>query len=1020
MTGANVTCYGLSNGSATVLVTSGGSGNYTYTWATSPAPTITSGGTSSSISNLPAGAYSVSVRDNVSGCTVTASYVVTTPDPLNISGIVTDVNCFGQATGAVNATITGGKAPYIYSWSNSATTQDISSQISGAYVLTVNAPAGCSATRTFTITQPLEALDAVANVTNVSCFNTSTGSIDMTIFGGTAPYFYSWDSGQTSQDINNVPSGNYNLTVTDSKGCTILRPFTITSPTQLSGSFTTIDAVICYGDPTGNLVYEGTGGTTQYSYSWQNSTTLFSESTGSLSNVIADDYQVTVTDAKGCTHVDFATITSPTELVGSTIGTNVLCYGGTDGAIDATISGGVAPYFVLWENSVPNTIGTTEDLVNIPAEIYTATIQDLNSCPLTLVQIITQPDSPLSATTTQVDVLCYGDNTGSVDITVVGGTTPYTYSWSNSQSTEDIQDLLFGSYTVDVLDFNLCPLTESVLITQPLQPLTVTNIITHVNCFDESNGGINLTVTGGTTPYEYIWTNSTYSLSTVTQDIADRPADTYAYLVTDFNACFSGDTLEVTQPTLLVGDVTGVNILCHAGNNGSVDLTISGGTIPYTYVWNNGPITQDQNNLYAGFYEVTSTDDHGCIEIDTITLTEPLDSLAFSYIVTDVRCNDGTDGEIDLTITGGTVPYNYLWSNGDTVAVATNLTSGMYEFNIVDENGCLLSDSIFVDQPDPLVLNENITPVTCFGLGDGIINITPTGGTAPYHYKWFNSDFALSAQTEDLVDFHADMYQLEVTDTANCFYEIFLEITEPDILLIEQTYNIVSCFEGSDGNIFVDISGGNPVYNTTWSNGATTEDLLNIPSDFYTLVVVDQKNCTDSILVDMSQPNAVEIDFTFDEVTCIDQFNGIAYATPYGGNGGYFYEWSNGETSPVAEDLANQWYSLFVTDVLGCTGTDSLFITKDPTGCIHPVNAFSPNEDLYNDTWIIDNMHLYPDAELQVFNKWGNVIHTQTGIYEAWDGSVNGKQVPSELYYWIINLNSPEREVLKGNITIIR
>ncbi len=1020
MTGANVTCYGLSNGSATVSIVSGGSGNYTYTWATSPAPTITSGGTSSTITNRPAGAYSVSVRDNVSGCTVTASYVVTTPDPIVISGIVANVNCFGLSTGGINASVTGGKAPYIYSWSSGQTTQDLTNRPAGTYTLTVNAPTGCVANRTFVITQPLEGLDGVASVTNVSCFNTSTGAVDISIFGGTTPYFYSWDSGQSTQDINAVPSGNYNLTVTDSKGCTILRPFVITSPTQLSGAFTTIDPVVCYGDPTGNLVYQGTGGTAPYSYSWQNSTTLFSESSGSLSGMIADDYQVTVTDAKGCVIIDNAIIASPTDLIGSTTGVNVLCYGGTDGSIDATISGGVAPYSVVWQNSVPVTIGTSTDLTAIPAETYTATIQDFNGCPLSLTHVITQPMAPLSATSTQVDVLCYGNNTGSIDLTVVGGTLPYTYSWSSGQSSEDIANLLAGNYAVSVLDFNNCPLTPGMLITQPFQPLAVTTIVTDVNCYGESNGGIDLNVSGGTAPYVYEWANSTYQLSTTTQDLTNVLSDEYSFLVTDNNGCLFSDTLDVNEPTELISSVTGVNILCYAGNNGSVDLSVSGGTLPYTYSWNNGPISQDQNTLIAGSYLALVTDAHGCFLSDGITLTQPLDSLSHTFLTTDVRCNDGTDGEVDLFIAGGTIPYTYLWSNGDTLASIYDLTAGMYAFDLIDFNGCSLVDSIFVDQPDPLAFNEVLTPVTCYGASDGIIDIMPSGGTAPYNYKWFNSVFALSAQTQDLVDFPADIYQLEVIDTNNCFYEMYLEIVQPDRLVIDYSFNVVSCNAGSDGNILVDISGGNPGYFTNWSNGATTEDLLNIPSDFYTLIVTDQKNCTDSILVDMSQPDAIQIDFSIVEVTCIDQFNGIAYATPSGGNGGYFYEWSNAETSSVNEGLSNDWYSLVVTDVLGCYGTDSIFIDKNEIGCIDPVNAFSPNDDLYNDTWVIDNMELYPESEVQVFNKWGNLIHAQTGIYEPWDGKVNGKDVPSEMYYWIINLNTPERDILKGNITILR
>lgn len=1019
MNGSDVSCYGNSNGSAQVIVTSGGSGNYTFTWATVPA-TITSGGISSSLSNLSAGTYSVTVRDNVSGCTVVGAFVVGTPDPIEISGIVNDVNCYNQSTGDINVSVTGGSSPRTYSWSNGATTQDLNNVAAGTYTVTVNAPVGCSESRTFTIDEPVEALDATAVVSNVTCFNTNTGAINVTVWGGTAPYFYSWDSGQSTQDITGIPAGNYNLTITDSKGCTFPMSFTVTSPTQLAGSFTLIDAVKCFGEPTGNLSYQGSGGTTPYSYSWQNSTTLFSETSGNLNGIVADDYQVTVTDGNGCQILDNVTLTSPTLLEGSATGINVSCYGGSDGAIDLTLQGGVAPYNVVWTNTIPVTVGTSEDLMNIPADTYTASITDDNNCPLQISHTITQPEAPISVTTTVTDVLCYGNNTGAIDLLVNGGTQPYTFGWSSGQSSEDISNLLAGSYDFTIADANGCPFSGTEIVSQPIQPLTITNIITNVNCYGESNGAIDLTVTGGTAPYVFAWSNSSYLLSITDEDLIDYTADAYTYEVTDANGCFEIDTLDITEPDELLTGVLGVDILCKGGNNGSVDLTVIGGTLPYTFDWNSSAITEDIASLYAGFYSVTVTDANNCIAIDSITLTEPLDSLEFTYEVVDVRCKNGTDGLIDLDVTGGTIPYEYDWSNGDTLSLIENLTAGYYTFLVTDANACTISDSIYVDEPDAVTLNEVVTPVTCKGFSDGIIDVSPTGGIPPYNFTWYNSAFALAAQTEDLVDYPADIYQVEIIDSNDCFYEMFIEVEEPDSLIIEYTYNVVSCAGGSDGNILVDIFGGNPSYTTNWSNGATTEDLLNIPYDAYQLVVTDTKGCTDSISVDIAQPDSIKIDFEITPISCIDDHDGVAFAAPKGGNGGYYYLWSNGEDSDVNVELSNQYYYLTVTDVLGCIGMDSVFITKDLDGCVHPVNAFTPNDDEYNDKWVIDNMELYPEADVQIFNKWGNLIYHQSGLYEPWDGTVNGAPAPSEIYYWIINLNHPEREVLKGNVTIVR
>lgn len=1017
MTGTDVSCYGNSDGNVTISIISGGSGDYTYTWSDG---TINSGASGSMISSKPVGTYTVTIKDNVSGCTVTGAFVVGSPEAITISQVITDVNCYNAATGGIDITVQGGTTPYVYNWSNGTTSQDLTNVQAGSYTVTVNAPnAACNFSKSFTIGQPVEALDGSGVVTDVSCFSASTGSIDVTVWGGTPPYAYSWDSGQTSQDITGVSAGSYQLTVTDVKGCVNILPFVVGQPTALGGSIAATP-VICNGDPTGTVTYTATGGTLPYSYSWQNSTTLFAQNQAAIYNMYAEDYQVTVTDGKGCTVIGNITVSEPTELVGSSTAVNVSCYGGNDGSIDLTINGGVAPYDVVWTDGIPTNIGNTDDLNTLFAQVYTASITDFNGCTTSVIQEVTQPNLPVSVSTEVVDVLCFGNNTGSIELEVSGGTLPYTYVWSNGATTEDVYDLLAGSYDYDVLDANNCPFSGTEVVSQPLMPLTVTNVITDVNCFGESNGVIDLTVTGGTAPYSFYWTNSTYQLSTTTEDLVNYVQDSYRYEVTDANGCIEFDTLTIAEPTELVSDVVGVDILCFDGDNGSVDLTVAGGTIPYVFLWNTGAVTEDINTLIAGYYEVLVTDGHGCTLIDSITLTQPSDSLDFTYEVVDVLCNDGVDGEIELSITGGTMPYNYNWSSGDTVDHIIDLTAGFYEFLVTDNNGCIKTDSIFVDQPEAVTLNEDITPVTCFGLSDGIIDITPIGGTMPYGFTWYNSAFALSAQTEDLANWPADVYQLEIIDSNNCFYEMFLEIVEPDLLEIEYTYNVVSCAGGIDGNILVDITGGNPAYSTTWSNGDLTEDLLNIPADVYQLIVVDTKGCTDSILVDVAQPDSIQIDFDVDEVSCIDNYDGVAYANPSGGNGGYFYAWSNGTDDYINSGLSNETYTLTVTDLLGCIGEDTVYIPKNGIGCIDPVNAFSPNFDDYNDTWVIDNMGLYPDAQVQIFNKWGTLIHEQTGVYEPWNGKTKGAELPADTFYWIINLNHPDREILKGNITIVR
>jgi gliding motility-associated-like protein len=1019
MSGTQMSCFGVNDGSAAVSV-SGGSGNFTYTWSHNPTLFVPSA------TALGVGTYTVNVKDNVSGCTVIGAYVVNQPSPITLqSSFITHVNCFGATTGAIDIQMQGGTGAYTYAWTggtlggSTVGTQDINGVGQGTYSVLVKDANLCQSTLTFTVNQPIEALNASSVISSVSCFAGNNGAINVSVWGGSPPYAYSWDNGALTQDVSGLTSGTYTLTITDVKGCSMVGNYNVTQPSLLDGTISAVP-VNCYNTPTGSVNYAATGGTAPYQYSWQNSQSLFSLNNATLPNIYAGNYTVLVTDSKGCTKTASIQVTQPALLVANSTIVPVLCYGELTGSINLTVSGGTPNYNYAWTNGSGTSYGTIEDLAGLPANSYTVVVTDANGCTATLQNNVTQPNAPLSSSTVMNPVLCFGGNSGSIDLSPAGGTAPYSYNWSSGQIIQDINFLTAGNYVYAITDANGCNHTDNVTVTQPAQAIAVSSTVTPVACYGESNGDINLSIIGGTSPYTYTWENSLYELSNTSEDLINYPADAYTFVLTDANGCLYTETLQITEPSPLASDITGVNILCFGGNNGSTDLTVTGGVEPYNYNWTNSSSSEDLINLIAGEYIVTITDLNNCILMDSITLTQPAAPLSVNFFGQDVRCNNGTDGSIAADVQGGTLPYSYSWSNADTVSTVLNLTAGIYILSIEDYNGCTLLDSFEIFQPDPLTLNEIITPVTCHGLSDGSVDVSPTGGTAPYNFTWFNSDFALAVQTEDLTNWPADLYQVEITDSNGCFYEMFFEIEQPEPLIITYTATVATCSGFSDADILVNITGGNPAYTTNWSNGATTEDLLDVAAGSYQLVVVDTKGCTDSIQTTITEPLPVTMTFEVTGVTCIDQADGTALADASGGNGGYYYLWSNGVDISYADSLANQYYSLLVTDVLGCTGLDSVMIPKSDSPCITPVNAFSPNGDNYNDTWIIDNMYLYPDAQLQVFNQWGNKIYETIGTYIPWDGKVKGADLPADVYYYILNLNYPDREPLVGNITIVR
>ena len=245
-------------------------------------------------------------------------------------------------------------------------------------------------------------------------------------------------------------------------------------------------------------------------------------------------------------------------------------------------------------------------------------------------------------------------------------------------------------------------------------------------------------------------------------------------------------------------------------------------------------------------------------------------------------------------------------------------------------------------------------------------------------------------------------------------------MTQPDSLTLEYVFNSTPCHGDSTGMIELLVSGGNPDYTFFWSNGSSSQNIENVPSGMYNVSVLDTKGCSDSLSIQIPSVNPIVITFDKTDVSCIDQIDGTAIAQVTGGFGGYNYNWFDNTDIPNHANLESGWHTITVSDVLNCSSTDSIFIESSSTSCIDPVNTFTPNGDNYNDLWIIDNLALYPNIQLQIFNKWGNLIYAQTANYSPWDGNKNGVPLPSDTYYYIINLNKPDRNNVTGVITIIR
>ncbi|MDO9339647.1 MAG: gliding motility-associated C-terminal domain-containing protein, partial [Bacteroidales bacterium] len=498
----------------------------------------------------------------------------------------------------------------------------------------------------------------------------------------------------TSTTISGLATGTYTYTVTNAVGCTSVasanvvitaQPATPTVP--VVGTITQPTCTV----PTGSVVLSGLP-----AGNWTINPGAITGSTTSttISGLATGTYTYTVTNAVGCTSVAAANVTITQPAAALTVITtyvDVACFGGTTGSATATAAGGTGVYTYSWNTSTVQTTATATELIAGP---YTVTVTDANSCTATANVTITQPAAALSGSTVVANVLCNGGSTGSVDLTVTGVTAPYTFLWSNGATTEDLTNVVAGNYTVTITDANSCTANSAGNVTEPAAALSGTTVDTNVLCFGAATGSVDLTVTGGTTPFTFLWNNGA-----TTEDLTNVVAGNYTVTIIDANSCTFTTSATITQPlAALAGSITSqTNVSCFGSANGSVTITGAGGTSPYMYSLN-GETYQASGTftgLTAATYAITVRDANLCTTNVSATVTEPA-VLSLANTKEDASCPDVDDGKITLTITGGTQPYSVIWSDGILTADRLNIPDGTYSVVVTDLNGCAASLDVVV------------------------------------------------------------------------------------------------------------------------------------------------------------------------------------------------------------------------------------------------------------------------------------------------------------------------------------
>lgn len=890
----DIKCNGSNDGSASVSA-AGGKPNYSILWS--------NGQTSATINNLTAGNYSVTVTDG-NGCKKSTSITINQSSELNINISKTNVSCYNGNNGSAFVQVSGGKPNYTYIWSNGSTTSSINNLHSGTYSLTVTDNNGCKKQASIEITQPTELL-VTYNKNDVKCYNGNDGNISLTTSGGTPNYNFIWSNGNTSSSIDNLVSGNYSVTVSDANNCTKNLTITINQPVELKLNLSKFD-VKCYNGNDGSASVSVSGGIQNYSYLWSNGNT-----TNSINNLIAGDYIVTVTDANGCSKFSSIKINQPIELNLETTKSDVNCHGGNDGNAKVIASGGTPNYSYLWSNGA-----TTDVINNLSTGNYSVTVTDANGCKKVISVTIGQ-SSELVLTTSTIDVLCNGGNTGIASVAVAGGTPNYSFLWSNGSTSSSINNLSAGNYSVTVSDYKGCFKSTSVQINEPSKLVSVINK-SDVKCFSCSCGSANVSVTGGVAPYTFVWSNG--KQIALNEKIK---AGKYFVTITDFNGCKIVDSVVINQPTPLELEISKTDVKCFGANDGSASIVAKGGTPPYTFNWSNGQNSTTINNLAPGLYEVTVIDANKCANYESIEIIEPTELVA-SISKQDPKCNGENTGVLTANVSGGTLPYSYLWSNGAITSSISNLAPGTYSLTIQDNNGCKKVISATINEAVKLKVNIGKSDIACYNGNNGTVTVDVFGGTSPYSYLWNNGNTSSS-----ISNLTAATYTVTVTDNNGCTKVESVTLTQPNDISIEFNTINIKCNGQNSGSISANVTGGNPTYNYLWSNGSTSNSISNLVAGQYSLTITDKNGCKKSQTTVVNEPTLIDATITKTDLHCNGGNDGSASVSVTGGTAPYSYSWSNGATSSTITNLKSGKYSVIVTDFNGCIVKKEIELT-DP------------------------------------------------------------------------------------------
>jgi PKD repeat protein len=718
------------------------------------------------LSTTQAGTFTVEVTDS-NGCQTSESATVDIiPNVFDISANTIEPACANGQTGTIDLTVNLGMLPLQFSWSNNATTEDISNAAAGTYTVLATDINGCTAAFSWTLTDPPGLVLDLQN-SDPACAGTATGALDLSAAGGTGTLAFLWSNNASNEDLHNLQAGTYSLLATDANGCTATISGTLLDPPALALSLQNTNP-ICAGAGTGALDLSAGGGTGTLAFSWSNNA-----SNEDLINLQAGAYTVLVTDANGCTSTIAGTLVDPPALALTLQNTDPICAGTATGTLDLSAGGGTGTLAFLWSNNASN-----EDLNNLQAGTYTVLATDANGCTATISATLIDP-AALALSLQNANLNCPGDQT-ILDLTLNGGKPPFNFLWSTGETTEDIATNQPGTYTAIVTDFNGCT-TSSIAAVLLLGSPPVLNLTSDTLTCDKISGIIGASSNLPNTTY--LWEAAGGFSASLANPII-LAAGVYSVTATEpSGGCTAVGAVVVAADTTLPTVMLQAHFLEIPCGMDTLSLSADGSSngTNYTVSWvasGGGTILNGISTLHpsiggAGFYTILVTDLlNGCTASDTIEVS-PSIQITAQVIGDSVRCYGEENGAIHIISTlGGTAPLLYSVDNQNfkLEPVFENLPAGNYMVFIRDANNCLFSTTVAVAQPAPISIALTGDSIVLEGSLAHLQAMVSPANFIPAQILWSvdGANLAGNQFQQSLALYQNSIFQIEVADANGC------------------------------------------------------------------------------------------------------------------------------------------------------------------------------------------------------------------------------------------------------------